>query len=669
MVKPRASSILAAASSLVGVTLSGLTLAGCASAPRSSAPSQQPSLVAAPAMDAVVSPSSFEARKLWTREVPGLMTDLSVSRDGSAILMATVPNPEAGSGPRETGHGLTRYDRSGKKVWRIELKGVVKSLALTDDGKLALVSTYNSELLAIDARGRIAWKADGMCKPVPMGKRFLCYHDDDAEPGVAFDVFTAGGRKILVYPITRDVLALKVSDDERNVAIALEGGQVILFDRELRSLWQRQVGGEVIDLAVSAGQHPRVGVLYNPGSPSASEGEAATGGGIGAGQGIAFFDDRGEMIGQASPRAHSGQIETLSGGTGFATFGNSHQGQTVAYYEIPAMAQPAPAGSAPAPIPEKWRRAYPRPADYTPSLITTRDLVIVGFEESVPGERKSHLLAFDPEGALKWNIPLVTQDGAYLYAHEFAPKPSLLAVGTDDGFLSVYRLSESKAAKRRQQPGVSAGELVQGASGSADANAADSFVERSGEVPDADIQGNGEEEDDSVPFAARIRPWLSEGAGLSTSINQRRFANRATLGVDLDIGEDLEWSFGAMYEVFTSSEATPELGGLHRQSTLFSVGYFFVPNRWYGKFVGGAQAVSGTHADASTHFVWTAGLVLGTRVPLTESHRFDLGLEASFEASRATPSSSLLGQTAIVFPAESAFTLSAVFGVAFGRLR
>jgi hypothetical protein len=50
-------------------------------------------------------------------------------------------------------------------------------------------------------------------------------------------------------------------------------------------------------------------------------------------------------------------------------------------------------------------------------------------------------VALDPEGGLKWNLPLLTQEGAYLYAQAFAPGPELMAVATDDGFLSLFQLA------------------------------------------------------------------------------------------------------------------------------------------------------------------------------------------------------------------------------------
>lgn len=386
-------------------------------------------------MTFAMSASPTAVRKLWTQQVPGLMTDLAVSRDGSAILLATVPNPEAGEGPRETGHGLTRFNRNGKKLWHIELEGTVKSLAMSDDGKLALVSSYDNTISAIDARGKIVWTVEGICKPVPIGKRFLCYHDDDAEANVAFDVYSDKGQKVLFYPITRDVLALKVSDDQRNTAVALEGGQVILFGPDFRSLWQQSVTGEVIDLAVSSGDHPRVAALYN----------VRVGAKESAIQGISVIGVEGKRLGDTVPLSRVEQIEMVPDGAGFAVYGNGVRGQYVAYYDLPPQRALA-ANTGLTALPEKWHRGDARAADFSSNVIVTRDLVILGYEDITESARHSHLIAFDFDGGVKWNIPLVTEEGAYLYAHGFAPIPSLISVGTDDGYLSAFQLKAKASA-------------------------------------------------------------------------------------------------------------------------------------------------------------------------------------------------------------------------------
>jgi hypothetical protein len=65
----------------------------------------------------------------------------------------------------------------------------------------------------------------------------------------------------------------------------------------------------------------------------------------------------------------------------------------------------------------------------------------MGYEEILPTSRSSHLLAFDATGAPKWDLPLATDLGAYLYSEKVALGPLLLVVGTDDGRISAYRMN------------------------------------------------------------------------------------------------------------------------------------------------------------------------------------------------------------------------------------
>jgi hypothetical protein len=65
---------------------------------------------------------------------------------------------------------------------------------------------------------------------------------------------------------------------------------------------------------------------------------------------------------------------------------------------------------------------------------------IIGFEEVSERTRHSHVLALDQKGTLHWDIPLISEDGAYLYSRGFSESPEMLVVGTDDGVISGYRL-------------------------------------------------------------------------------------------------------------------------------------------------------------------------------------------------------------------------------------
>jgi outer membrane protein assembly factor BamB len=175
-------------------------------------------------------------------------------------------------------------------------------------------------------------------------------------------------------------------------------------------------------VAISSGGEPRVAVLFRSTK----------------GQAIAIYDAKGTQIAQGAPGSHAEQIEITPAGDGIVLYGNGPRGQ---YVSLHALAGLSAGGSLASTLKENWHREDKRYADYSSSIIVTNDLIIAGFEDVVPTSRQSHLLALDREGKLKWDIPLVTEEGAYLYAHALAADKSLVVVGTDDGTLAAYRVS------------------------------------------------------------------------------------------------------------------------------------------------------------------------------------------------------------------------------------
>jgi hypothetical protein len=82
---------------------------------------------------------------------------------------------------------------------------------------------------------------------------------------------------------------------------------------------------------------------------------------------------------------------------------------------------------------------------------------LLGFENVSDRNRRAHLLALDQAGAMKWSIPLQTDDGAYLYAQGLSQAQGLIVVGTDDGQISAYRVLDRHANLPSDKP---AGDLT-----------------------------------------------------------------------------------------------------------------------------------------------------------------------------------------------------------------
>jgi hypothetical protein len=384
--------------------------------------------------------------QLWSRQMNGAISDLSISKNGKAILVATSPDSDIEGSTNS--YLLSRYSSTGKLIWQFKQKSPIKEVAQSQDGSFAVISNYENQLFGINAEGKILWTNEGMCKPIisDLSKKIICYHDDDNEPKVAFDLYDWKGKKISSYEITKDVLGLKLSADEKSLVMAQANGGVVFFSSEFIPLWHKTVPGEIVDVSVSSGIAPVVAVLYRAkdkpklerviildsqaslqGDLKAdlkSESLAAT-----AVQVKAKVADKrsfgGEPLKILFPSVNCNQIELSPSGTTLFYYGNSASGQYLGSLSVLSSK-------------ELWVRGGSTPTEYNSSISVGSSQVFMGFQENAAGERRSHILNFSYEGDIKTNIRLSPEQSAYLYNFKTAPDGTVLAVGTDDGKLSLY---------------------------------------------------------------------------------------------------------------------------------------------------------------------------------------------------------------------------------------
>jgi hypothetical protein len=342
--------------------------------------------------------------------MPGAISDLSISKDGKVVMVATSPDHDIATSARQ--YLISRVSASGKIQWGRPVKSPTKEIDVSADGTLVVFINYANQLTGMNARGKELWSVQAMCRPIILSalKKIICYHDDDGEPKVGFDLFDWSGKKISSYPIQTDILALKVAEDEKRWAIGLAEGQVIYFGEDLRPAWTKQVSGEIVDVSVSSGENPTIAVLYKTKKKT---------------QEIILFDSKGESQGLIKPSFRSLQVEMAPQGKFVFYYGNSADGQYVGSASLETYK-------------EIWRRGGAIASDYSYSISVSSDLVLMGYEDITPSDRRSHLLAFEYDGKMKWDLPLSTDEGAYIYTHRIAAHPSVLAVGTDDAQVSVF---------------------------------------------------------------------------------------------------------------------------------------------------------------------------------------------------------------------------------------
>ncbi len=361
-----------------------------------------------------VSKAPLSATLLWSQKLKGLITDLSSTQDGEKILVTTVPDPEEESGPKNA--TSTLYNQKGEVLWTFLHHGPIRSQAISEDGRLSVFSDYQEILTGVNALGKEVWSTDGVCKPniLNQPQKIICYHDDDAEAHIAFDVMDFSGKKLKSFPIKKDILTLKYSDDEKYLALALTEGHVLLLTIDGKLLWQKKIKGEILDLDLISQEELKVAVLYMNEK----------------GQKVALFGASGALVAEGSPTTHTDQLEmTLHA---LVLYGNNSKGQHLSYLEIPKH------GTS---IKEKWHLTGSRYADFTPPLFVGRDRILMGFEDADAPAKHSHVLLFDFEGKLLTDIGLKLDEGAYLYSLGASDTSPFLYIATDDSTLLAFHLS------------------------------------------------------------------------------------------------------------------------------------------------------------------------------------------------------------------------------------
>lgn len=351
----------------------------------------------------------------WTKTLPGAISGIALSEDGKSVLVSTSPEPEIlGSSNR---YLLSWYSAQGNVVWTKVMDSPVKELDLAPDGSFAVISNYSDEIFSWDRHGKLLWKTQGSCRPhlLSYSKKILCYHDDDGDASVAFDVLDWKGHKVFSYFMQpdEDVLALKISSNSRYAAIGMTKGQVAVFDLSFNSpasplLWKAVVPGEVVDVAPSGDY---MAVLYEV---------------LGKGRRLSLFGRGGMALETKVLSNRPVQVELVArpGGETVYYYGNDKQGQYLGSFQAPKLD-----GS--------WEQGIPVPLEYSSYLTVRKSTVWLGYEE-IPASL--HLLRINnryPDADIR-QLKMASDPGASIFAYRVSSDTSVSVLATDNGKLSYY---------------------------------------------------------------------------------------------------------------------------------------------------------------------------------------------------------------------------------------
>jgi hypothetical protein len=235
-------------------------LSGCSSAPRpASTPEEADSTDLSEAQEATpqgggqtepMAPPKG-VKRLWGVRYQGLITDLTPASRSERILVTVVPDSERpGAGENRT----LLVDGRGRTLWSRPNFARVRAQALSPDGKMAVLATYDDELLALDSRGKLLWARPAHCRPVLLSAKspVFCHQDDSVRPGVVYQLFSnRSGQEIRVFPANRDPLIVKVADDSGALLVGMSDGEFLLLDSDFEVQLQKRVPLDWLDLAIS----------------------------------------------------------------------------------------------------------------------------------------------------------------------------------------------------------------------------------------------------------------------------------------------------------------------------------------------------------------------------------------------------------------------------------
>jgi hypothetical protein len=379
-------------------------LAGCGSAQH--VPPIQESASVFPA-----SAKPVRYQKLWSKKVPGLLTDLSLARDGSTLLVATVPDKDSlEASANRSQYFAVFYNSAGKLLSQTPMPAQIKSHTLSTDGSVAVIATYDDMIRAYNRSGKQLWEAEAFCKPILLStiQKVLCFHDDDAEPELGFEVFDWNGKKLSEFPIQNDALVLKVSADEKYFVMALTHGKLIVFDSQFKPVARKTVSGEIVDVAISSADSYEV--LYNEKKSAKQRLER-------------FGANKKTIEIPVSERAD--QIETSADGQFVFGYSNGSEGQRLVRFGKSAA--------------ESWTRSAKASAEYSSQAFVGNDAVWISFQETTDARSsRSRVLAFDWAGGLKTELQVPAAEGALLYSFALDSSAQHVAIGSDDGRLSYF---------------------------------------------------------------------------------------------------------------------------------------------------------------------------------------------------------------------------------------
>ncbi len=177
-------------------------------------------------------------RFFWNYEASGTVRDLAISRDGSRVVAGC-----------ETG-SVYLLDGDGSQRSVFEIGEEIVSVAISPEGEHMAWMSLDGKLYFADSHNVIRWSANlrNQARGIDIASngRFLV-------AGVNDKIFFKDSKGEVFWSATLSQwpTEIRISGDSRNIFVGMEGGAYRCFSDEGNLLWEKELGGRIMDIKVS----------------------------------------------------------------------------------------------------------------------------------------------------------------------------------------------------------------------------------------------------------------------------------------------------------------------------------------------------------------------------------------------------------------------------------
>jgi len=191
----------------------------------------------------------------WQKQLQGNINQIAMSDDGSRVIVAS-----------DNGN-ITAFNQNGEQLWQYNIGGSASTVSISPDGSRTAAGSSESGIFFFDQSGHLLWNY-----PTPSITR-ISLSKDVSTIGAAYNnqgIYILDNQGNLINSTSTDsgyVWDVTISSDGSRIVIGTGVGNICVFDRSGRLLWEYNTGDSVRDVYLSddGSQIAAAAGYYQPG--------------------------------------------------------------------------------------------------------------------------------------------------------------------------------------------------------------------------------------------------------------------------------------------------------------------------------------------------------------------------------------------------------------------